>query len=120
MAYQDFVDGLRLLGYEVRELGNNRVAFPYTVPCGRFSDQAIELGFIVPPEFPLNPPGGPHISPQLLPITGGGGAHPTGAVHNSDFGPTWEYWSRPLLHWPSTQRTVRDVMAHIRHLFDTQ
>lgn len=120
MAYQDFVDGLRSLGHEVREVGNNRVTFPYKIPSGRFSDQAIELGFVVPPDFPLNPPGGPHVSPQLLPITGGGGAHPTGGVHASDFGSTWEYWSRPLLNWQTTKRTVRDVMAHVRHLFDTQ
>jgi hypothetical protein len=120
MAVQDFIDGLRNLGFEVRDLGSNRVAFPYIVPCGRFGDHAIELGFVVPSDFPLNPPGGPHVSPQLLPISGGGGAHPTGGVHASDFGPTWEYWSRPLSHWPSTARSVRDVMAHVRHLFDTQ
>lgn len=120
MAHQDFVDGLRDLGYEVRELGNGRVAFPYAIPCGRFSGQRIELGFAVPASFPLHPPGGPHISPRLLPITGGGGVHPAGGVHASDFGPTWEYWSRPLLHWAQTSRRVHDVMAHLRHLLDTQ
>lgn len=120
MGYQEFVDGLVGLGYEVRELGNNRVAFDYKVPCGRFGGRAIELGFVVPAEFPLNPPSGPHVSPQLLPLTGGGGVHPAGGIHASDFGPTWQYWSRPLLHWATTRRTVGDVMAHIRHLLDTQ
>jgi hypothetical protein len=120
MAYKDFVDGLKALGYDVRELGNNKVEFPYEIPCGKFAGQQIQLGFNGPPDFPLTPPSGPHISPQLLPITGGGGAHPRGGVHQSDFGPTWEYWSRPLSHWPQTRRTVRDVMAHVHHLFDTQ
>lgn len=120
MAYQDFVSGLRTGGYGVRELGGNRVTFPYVVPTGRFAGTEIDLGFDVPADFPLTPPGGPHVSPRLLPITNGGGSHPSGGVHTSPFGETFEYWSRPLSHWPSTKRTVKDVMAHIRHLFDTQ
>jgi len=120
MAYQDFINGLRALGFDVRELGDNRVTFAYVVPTGRFADRAIEFGFHVPQDFPLTPPSGPHVTPQLLPITNGGGTHPNGGVHTSPFGEQWEYWSRPLSHWPATKRTVKDVMAHIRHLFDTQ
>lgn len=121
MAGSDFISQLRALGYSVTELGGNRVAFPYTVETGKFAGQLIQLGFVVPGDFPLSPPSGPHISPRLLPITNGGGTHPTGAIHPSqEFGADWEYWSRPLKHWQTTQRKAHDVLAHIRHLFDTQ
>jgi hypothetical protein len=121
MAAQDFIDQLRQLGYVVIERGGDRIEFVYKVETGKFAGQIIQLGFEVPGDFPLTPPSGPHLSPRLLPITNGGGSHPTGAIHPSNnFGPEWEYWSRPLKHWAETKRTVRDVLAHVRHLFDTQ
>ena len=119
MAYADFVAQLRQLGYAVEELGDGKVAFPYLVPSGRFSGEQIKLGFVVLGDFPLTAPSGPHISPRLLPVQSGG-VHPSGGIHDSPFGPEWQYCSRPIRHWSYTKRTVKDVMAHIRHLFDTQ
>lgn len=121
MAYQDFIDGLKALGYEVEERGGNRITFRYPVEVGKFAGQEVVVGYDVPGDFPANPPGGPHVSPRLLPITGGGGVHPLGGVHESpNFGSEFEYWSRPLHHWPSTKRTVKDVIAFLHRLFDTQ
>ena len=120
MGYQEFVNELRDLGLVVTEFPDGRVSFPYRVESGPFAGREVHIGFVVPQDFPVNPPGGPHISPRLLPITGGGGAHPAGGVLVSDFGPDWEYWSRPLSHWATTKRTVKDVIAHVRHLFDSQ
>ena len=117
MTKAEFVAELRQLGYEAEELEGNRVAFSYLVPGGRFVGQTIRLGFDVPPDFPMTPPSGPHVSPRLFPIQAGG-THPTGGVHESPFGAGWEYWSRPIQHWPQTKRTVRDLMAHVHHLFD--
>jgi hypothetical protein len=77
------------------------------------------VGFAVPADFNLTPPGGPHVSPRLLPMNSASGLHPHCGVHDSPFGPDWQYWSRPLSHWAQTQRHVRDIMAHVRHLFDT-
>ncbi len=118
MGAADFVQQLRDLGYEVRELGAGKVAFPYEIPVGRMVGQRIQLGFMAPPDFPLTPPSGIHVSPPLLPKQSGG-SHPTGAIHDSPFGSDWQYWSRPISHWSQTKRTARDVMAHVRHLFDT-
>jgi hypothetical protein len=119
MPKDEFIQQLRQMGYAVADLGGGRVAFPYEIPCGKFAGRKIKLGFTVPPDFPLTPPSGPHISPRLMPNQSGG-AHPTGGIHDSpSFGTDWHYWSRPISHWNDTTRTVKDVMAHVRHLFDT-
>jgi len=120
MPKMEFVRELRELGYEVEELDGDRVAFPYKILSGRLAGQEIKLGFIVPMDFNLTPPSGPHVSPRLLPINPSPGTHPNSGIHESpQFGTDWQYWSRPLTHWATTQRTAKDVMAHIRHLFDT-
>jgi hypothetical protein len=117
MAQGDFLVQLKELGYDAAEIGAGRVAFPYTVQSGHFAGTNVRIGFEVPPDFNLSPPSGPHISPRLYPNQPGG-AHPTGGIHDSPFGPEWHYWSRPIPNWQQTERTVRAVMAHVRHLFD--
>jgi|SRR5215469_7523106 len=120
MARSDFVGQLRTLGYEVTVHADDRVSFPYVIPVGKFADQAITLGFVIPQDFNLHPPSGPHVRPKLLSTNPVAGTHPNCGIHdNSPFGSEWQYWSRPLNHWAQTQRTARDVMAHINHLFDT-
>lgn len=121
MARADFLVQLKELGYEVTDLGNGRVSFPYTIETGRFAGTSIRLGFVAPEDFPASPPPGPHISPHLLPINSVAGPHPAYGVHPSQqFGADWQYWSRPMRHWAATERRARSVMAHVRHLFDTQ
>lgn len=119
MSRQDFINGLRVLGYEIQEYGDNRLSFQYTVSVGRFMDQVIRIGLQVNDDFPANPPPGPHVSPRILPLQNGG-QHPSGQVLASPFGDDWEYWSRPYPEWQRTDRSVKSYMAHIRHLFDTQ
>jgi len=119
MGRSDFIAQFQALGYRVEDLGNNRLAFPYTVPVGRFMGQEIKVGFAVTDDFPLNPPSGPHISPPLLPIHPGG-QHPSGGINPSPFGQEWQYWSRPFHGWANTDRSVRTYMSFIRRLFDTQ
>jgi len=119
MAQADFLAGLQALGYGATEVAPGRVALPYTIESGKFAGRRIQVGFDVPGDFNLTPPSGPHVSPRLLPHQSGG-THPNGGVHDSRFGSDWQYWSRPLSHWGQTAKTVKDVMAHIRHLFDTQ
>ncbi len=120
MAKADFIRQLTELGYAVEELEGNKIAFPYEIPAGRFEGQKIKLGFDVPPDFPLSPPSGPHLTPHLLPINEGAPAHPA-RVHRSPFGDDWQYWSRPFRHkWAETNRTVKEYMRYIRHLFETQ
>ena len=120
MGRKDFIDQLKALGYEVEERGDFRLAFPYTIPIGALTGKEIWLGFIVADDFPSIPPSGPHISPQILPLNSSSKEHPHGGIHASDFGPEWEYWSRPFQNWAATDRTVRTYMAHIRALFDKQ
>ncbi len=119
MAASDFVEQLKALGVEVQDHGEGKVSIPFTIPSGRFAEKSIRLGFVIPPDFNLTPPSGPHITPELLPRLAGG-THPSGGIHESEFGTEWQYWSRPMHHWAQTKRTVKDVLAHVRHLLDTQ
>jgi hypothetical protein len=129
MARQDFISQLTELGYHVEERGENRLAFPYVVPIGKYLDRQITLGLVVGDDFPATPSSGPHVSPRLLPLHPGNDLpHPQGGVHESPFdiqpdgqkGECWEYWSRPFHGWPKTDRTVRAYMAFIRQLLQNQ
>jgi hypothetical protein len=120
VSRQDFISQLKALGYDVQDLGQEQdlISFPYVVPVGRFRDQQITLGLEVHDDFPANCPSGPHVKPRLLPIKTSG-PHPDGSIHESkQFGPEFEYWSRPYPDWAGTGRTVKSYMAHIRRLFD--
>jgi len=119
MPRQDFVDQLKAMNYEPLLRDGSFITFQYAVPVGKLAGKQITLGFAVADDFPMNPPGGPHVSPCLLPHNPNGGSHPTCGIHNSQLGSDWQYWSRPFPNWPSTDRTVRAYLAHIRHLFDT-
>ena len=121
MSREDFAHQLRAQGFAPEERAGGFLVFPYVVPSGSFAERPINLGFQVGDDFPANPPGGPHISPRLLPLHPNDGTpHPFGAVHESpSLGSDWEYWSRPFLNWPQTDRSVRAYLAHVRHLFDT-
>jgi hypothetical protein len=118
-AKEEFIRQLQALGYKVQDHGGDKVSFCYVIPTGKFAETEIRLGFVAPSDFPLTPPSGPHLSPELLPRKSGG-THPDGGVNDSPFGQGWQYWSRPLNHWAQTSRSVKDVLAHIRHLFHTQ
>lgn len=122
MARNDFVDQLKKLGYDISpEANNGFVIFDYVIEIGKLAGQKIKMAFQVADDFPLNPPGGPHVSPQLHPLHPGQDLpHPKGAVHASPLGQDWEYWSRPFQNWTQTDRGVRTYMAFIRRLFEDQ
>ncbi len=121
MAQKDFVEQLKALALEVHEETDGRMWFPYDIPVGKFAGQTVKVGYAPLPDFPSSPPGGPHISPRLLPINTQQGPHPAYGVHESPaFGSDWEYWSRPMHQWPQSKRTARDVIAHLNRLFETQ
>lgn len=120
MARDEFRKDLEALGYNVTDMGEGRIAFRYTVTEGSKASQTIDVGYEVPPDFPLTPPGGPHIKLHMHPLKSGG-EHPTGGIHESKaFGPEWQYWSRPMRHWGRTRKSVKDVLQHLDHLFRSQ
>lgn len=117
-----FTKGLYDLGYSPLALDGkaDHIVIDYVVLTGRFADEKVRLGFIVPGDFPMTPPSGPHVSPQIHPILSGG-AHPTGGVHQSPaFGTEWQYWSRPFVDWAQSKKTVAVYMSHIWRLWDSQ
>jgi len=119
-----FAAQLREAGYEVAELPDHHVKFPYTVRTGKHAGLELEMGFVVPEDFPLNPPHGPHINQMLHPLKGGG-THPTGGIHDSSahskhFGNGWQHWSRPFENWAAEKRNAARYMAFIHHLWATQ
>lgn len=110
-----FAAGLKELGYVPEDLDNNRIAFSYTVPAGRFKGQVIKIGLEVPPDFQATCPTGPHISPRLIPINPNGG--PSDRAADSSFGGDWEYLSRPFVEGADGwNRTTKDVKAYLRHI----
>lgn len=120
MAKTDFINQLQALGYTVRELANDFVSIDYEITVGKFIGQKIEMVLQVPESYPMNAPPGPHMKPHLLPITGGGGAHPYGGIHTSTLGAEWQYWSRPFKEWnQSSNKNAQTYLAHIRNLLAT-
>ncbi len=84
--------GFSALGYAVEGRGDDRIAFRYDVPVGKFLGKQIQIGFAVPDDFPSSPPSGPHVSPRLLPLNNTSKEHPGGGIHeSSSFGDEWEY-----------------------------
>jgi hypothetical protein len=111
MSAAALVEQLHALGYDatvVTQGGQEFAVFPLEVPVGVHAGSTVQIA-LPGTDFPVNPPGGPHVSP---PIT-----HPNGNNHPSPFGEQWRYWSRPYPEWSATGRTAGDYMAHIRKLF---
>ncbi len=109
---------LEAIGYVVSMSGDNFLSFNYKIPLGRFRDKEIELG-LEATQFPLIPPSGLIIRPYLLPVTGGGGIHPTGGIHLRTIPSSeWQYWSRPFPNWDNSEKNVKTYMAFVRTLFD--
>lgn len=120
MGTDGFITELRKLGYETLDRDGGLIVFDYVVEVGPLTGEAVKIAVQVPPDWPATPPGGPIVSPRLLPISSDASAgHPYGAVHEApQLGPDWEYWSRPFPAWAQTERSVGAYMCHIRHLFD--
>lgn len=123
-----FIEGLRKLGHEPSALAGkpDHLIFDYTVESGKFQGRKVKLGIIVPADFPMTPPGGIHVTPEIHPIKTDG-VHPLGAVHKSHAQPfeagaggSWQYWSRPFPDWPGSKRTVAAYMSHVWKLWDSQ
>ncbi len=122
-----FVEGLKQLGYNPTSLPGkpDHVMFEYTVESGTKAGQRVTLGLIVPSDFSMTPPSGPHVSPRIHPIKTESGPHPTHGVHLSDefqrgTGKDWQYWSRPFPGWANGKKTVAAYMSHIWQLWDSQ
>jgi hypothetical protein len=124
MNRADFISQFSALGFTVTEVTveNTRkfIEFPYSIPVGKFTGKEIKLSFEVAGDAPINCPGGPHISPRLLPNNNSSTVHPHGGVHDSPRGPDWQYWSRPFPNWKDGERAAKRYMAHIVNLFNTQ
>ena len=121
-----FAQGLIGLGYRPMSLPGkpDHVVIDYEVESGRLKGTKLRQGFVVPSDFPLTPPSGPHISTIVYPNKSGG-EHPTGGVHDSQafqqtLGGAWQYWSRPFQEWASTKKSVAAYMGHIWRLWDSQ
>lgn len=74
------------------------LVFEYEVEAGPLAGELVKIGLRPPPDFPITPPGGPLVSPRILPINPNqGSGHPCGAVHVAETGGlrdpegAWEY-----------------------------
>lgn len=116
-----FIDGLKALGYDPQDRGDNRVSFQYAIAAGRFKDQVIMVGVEVPPDFNVTCPSGPHIFPRLIPMN----PQPLDNSRSADsgFGSDWQYLSRPFLDnqegWNRTKREVKTYLWHIKRILES-
>jgi len=125
-----FLEGLRALGYEPITLPDNpnHVVIDYEVESGKFAATKVRLGFVVPADFPVTTPTGPHVSPPIHPAHPANDiGHPHGGVHETQSaifikhaGEKWQYWSRPPAEWGTSKKTVAAYMSHIWRLWDSQ
>lgn len=123
-----FVRSLEAMGFKPRVSGEakDHVVIDYPVMSGRHKGLVVKVGIVVPPDFPMTWPSGPHISPKIhAPM--GGGQHPTGGVHDDQApafkeaeGGEWQYWSRPYNHRGGLAEPVQAYLNHIWKLWDTQ
>ena len=120
-----FAKQLRDAGVNALELGDNHVMIPgYYVPEGKFEGLEVDLGIVVPADFPLTPPSGPHIH-KLIHANRTTGPHPHGHVHPSakhskHFNDGWQYWSRPYPNWSSGGKNAVRYMEYVRGLWESQ
>lgn len=123
-----FVKGLQQLGLTVKVAPSqpDHIAMDYIVPAGKFKGEKVQLGFVVPADFPVTTPTGPHVSPRIH-AQANGGMHPHGGIHTDRsqnfevaFGGEWQYWSRPIQGWGESHKTVDTYMAFVWRLWETQ
>lgn len=123
-----FIVGLQELGYQPQPVSgySDHITFDYKVETGVFAGRVVRLGLIVPSDFPMTPPTGPHLSPDVHPINSDG-LHPKGHIHRQQaaafqttLGGNWQYWSRPFREWAKSKQNVAAYMNHIWQLWDTQ
>ena len=120
-----FAKQLRDAGANVLELGENHVMIPaYRVPEGKFEGLEVDLGIVVPADFPLTPPSGPHVH-KLIHPNRKDAPHPHGHVHASvkhseHFKDGWQYWSRPYPNWSSGAKNAVRYMEYVRELWESQ
>jgi len=112
MGHQELIADLKAVGYDAKLKnagGTEFVAFPYRVPVGAHAGEVVEVS-LQAPDWPLNPPGGPHVTPRIQ--------HPgDNAHHGSPLGDNSIYWSRPHPTWVQTSRSVAEYLTHLRTLF---
>ena len=120
-----FATQLSEAGVSVVELGDEHVVIPaYRVAEGKFEGLEMDLGVVVPADFPLTPPSGPHVH-KLIHVNRGDGVHPDGHIHASSdhsqhFKDGWQYWSRPFPDWTSGSRHAVRYMEYVRALWEDQ
>jgi hypothetical protein len=112
MGHEQLIADLRAAGYDPTLMNANGVefvVFGYVVPVGAHAGEEVQVG-LEAPDWPINPPGGPHIAPRIH--------HPgDNAHHRSPLGENSIYWSRPHPRWAEGPRTLEEYLAHLRGLF---
>ena len=118
---EPFIEGLIELGYNPINLDGNKLSFKYKIGAGRFQNQEIAVGIDVPSDFNVTCPSGPHITPRLIPLNPSAMGNDR-AAESPQFGPDWEYLSRPFIDrdagWNRTTRTVKAYLHHVKRILD--
>lgn len=106
----DFMSELRTLGYEPR-LHRDHVVFDFAVKTGSWDGRGVQLGVLVPPNWPESGPHWIHVRSRI----DGGNSNP------SPLGTEWVKWSRPFPDgdWRRSDKSVRTWIGHVHAVFAT-
>lgn len=115
---EKFIAGLVELGILYEDHGGEKISFPYNITDGTFAGKEVRIGIVVPANFDIEPPHGPHVQPRLLPTNSSSSDHKV-RVHDSEFGQEWMQLSRPHQHWAKTKRTVEIYYHYAGWLLNT-
>lgn len=114
MGTAEFKEQLLALGYEPQEPSPNKICFIFVVEGGKNHGKKVWLGFDKLQDFPMNCPHGPHFKP-----IDDGWLNPPDGIHQNRFDTGWVHWSRPFEEWNTTNKTVKEYLAHIKNLLVT-
>lgn len=113
---------LQALGYDANAViapdGTSFVTIRnFVVPCGRFADREIELGFQATPDFPRTVASAIHVraTPQLFDHSDT--VPNVRNITGSALGSEWRYWSHNF-GW-QTERSARRLMSQVNRIFES-
>ena len=121
------LEDLRALGLKPEgpfQSGNSQwVILPdYEIPAGRFVGTKIRLAVPVPADYPATPPGGLHVSPDIVPAQDMGARNIHDRQSETEKLPgKWQYWSRPYpktrgnegeTKWRADAQSTRRLQSH--------
>lgn len=123
----DFINQLKDLGLKPQEPLAGKIYFEWEVPIGANIGKKVLVGTTVDESYPATCPTPPHFKS----MESGWKEHPD-SISDSAFGQGWEeypsdntaayyqlgwrYWSRRFDEWPTSEKTAKFYLSHLKKI----